>query len=89
VHSSLIGKIEKARRYAQEPERVGISQLTATFRGENDEHQVSFADGAWKCSCEFFAGWNVCCHTMAMERMLGAMLPRTSSQEQQLMAGAR
>ena len=89
MHSSLIGKIEKARRYAQEPERVGISQLSATFRGENDEHTVSYADGAWKCGCEFFAGWNVCCHTMAMERMLGTMLPKGSSQEAQLMAGAR
>ena len=92
MHSSLIGKIEKARRYAQEPERIGITQLSASFRGENDEHVVSYADGKWRCGCEFFRGWDVCCHTMAMERMLGAMLPRTESREAELMgatAGAR
>jgi hypothetical protein len=92
VHSSLIGKIEKARRYAQEPKRVSMQQIEATFQGENDAHRVSYREGAWHCSCEFFAGWNVCCHTMAMERLLGEMLPRTGSREAELMgapAGAR
>ena len=90
MHSSLIGKIEKARRYAQEPNRVSIKQLEATFRGENDEHTVALRDGSWHCSCEFFAGWNVCCHTMAMERLLGAMVPSSGSRESELMgAGAR
>ena len=92
MHSSLIGKIEKARRYAQEPKRVSMTTLECTFQGENDAHRVSFREGAWHCSCEFFAGWNVCCHTMAMERLLGEMLPRTGSRESELMAttaGAR
>jgi hypothetical protein len=90
VHSSLIGKIEKARRYAQEPDRVSIGEIKASFRGENDEHHVAYREGSWKCSCEFFGGWNVCCHTMAMERLLGAMLPRTGSRESELLsAGAR
>jgi hypothetical protein len=95
VHSSLIGKIEKARRYAQEPERIGITQLSASFRGENDEHVVSYGDGKWRCSCEFFRGWDVCCHTMAMERILRPMLPHSTGQEAELMgseaapAGAR
>ena len=31
MNSSIIGKIEKARRYAQEPERIRISALTATL----------------------------------------------------------
>ena len=88
MHSSLIGKIEKARRYAQEPHRVVVSQLSATFRGENDEHVVSYTDGQWKCSCEFFSGWDVCCHTMAMERMLGAMVARSGSREAELMGSA-
>jgi hypothetical protein len=85
VHSSLIGKIEKARRYAQEPNRVSMKQIEASFQGENDAHEVSYREGAWHCSCEFFSGWNVCCHTMAMERLLGAMLPRTGSREAELM----
>ena len=88
MHSSLIGKIEKARRYAQQPERVQFTRFTATFNGENDAHEVSYDAGAWKCSCEFFAGWDVCCHTMAIERMLGMMLPKTESRQEDLI-GAR
>jgi len=87
MHSSLIGKIEKARRYAQEPERITIHSLTATFRGSNDTHDLSFAAGRWHCGCEFFAGWNVCCHTMAMERLLAGMT-RVDTRESELMGMA-
>ena len=31
MQSSLIGKIEKAKRYAEEPERVTISDFSAVF----------------------------------------------------------
>jgi hypothetical protein len=88
MHSSLIGKIEKARRYALEPHRVTIGQLSATFRGENDEHVVAYSNERWTCTCEFFAGWSVCCHTMAMERMLNTMLPHSTGQEAELMGSA-
>ena len=38
LQSSLIGKIEKARRYADErEERIKFEALTVRFRGENDE----------------------------------------------------
>ena len=36
MHSSLIGKIEKAQRYEHEPERVTIQHLQADFKGEHD-----------------------------------------------------
>jgi hypothetical protein len=86
VHSSLIGKIEKARRYAQEPERVTMTEFKATFRGENDSHEVAYSSGKWKCSCEFFASWETCCHTMALERILAPMVTRAGSQEEALTA---
>jgi hypothetical protein len=75
VQSSLIGKVQKAKQYAQEPERVRIEQLTAQFRGENGDHRVTYDGAKWDCECHFFAGWGICCHTMAMERILGAMVP--------------
>lgn len=75
MNSSLIGKIEKAKRYAQERERIRLTALTATFRGENDSHEVALQDGRWRCTCDFFAGWGACAHTMAMERILDVMLP--------------
>ena len=75
MHSSLIGKIEKAKRYAQERERATFSQFSVHFRGENDSHTVSYKDGEWHCTCHFFSTWNTCSHTMAMQRILEAMLP--------------
>jgi hypothetical protein len=76
VQSSLIGKIEKAQRYAQEKERVTFSELSAKFRGENDNYTISYKDGKWHCSCSFFSQWGLCSHTMALEKILGGMLPK-------------
>jgi hypothetical protein len=75
VQSSLIGKVQKAKQYAQEPERVRFEQLRVEFNGENGDHTVSFDSGRWQCTCHFFSGWGICCHTMALERMLGVMVP--------------
>ena len=77
MHSSLIGKIEKARRYAQEPDRVSFGSLKVSFRGEHDSYAVEYDQGQWHCTCSFFAGWGVCSHTMAMQRMLGVMVPKS------------
>lgn len=87
MRSSLIGKIEKAKRYAQEPDRVTLSSLTAVFRGRNDDHGLTYADGQWHCTCNFFSQWGLCSHTMALQEMLGKMLPKealTSPLETQL-----
>ena len=69
MQSSLIGKIEKARRYAEEPDRVTFTTFSVRFRGENSEYETSYRDGAWHCTCSFFAAsGQYCSHTMAVER---------------------
>lgn len=75
MHSSLIGKIQKAKRYSEERDRVAFSELRVQFRGDHDTHAVSFEDGRWSCGCRFFSTWGTCSHVMAMERILGAMIP--------------
>ena len=75
MQSSLIGKIEKAKRYAQETERVTFSEFSVKFRGENDNYDVSYKDSKWHCSCHFFSSWDRCSHTMALEKIMGHMLP--------------
>ena len=75
MQSSLIGKIEKAKRYAQEKERITFSELSVKFRGENDDYTISYKDDHWHCSCHFFSNWGMCCHTMALEQILDKMLP--------------
>ena len=75
MQSSLIGKIEKAKRYAQETDRVTFKELSVKFRGENNSYDTGYRDGKWYCSCSFFANWGLCSHTMALEKMLTDMLP--------------
>ncbi|MEX2236831.1 MAG: hypothetical protein WEB00_04740 [Dehalococcoidia bacterium] len=75
MNSSLIGKIEKAHRYAEERDRMRFEGFQVSFRGENDYHQISFADSKWHCTCDFFAGWGLCSHSMALEKVLKGMLP--------------
>jgi hypothetical protein len=71
----MIGKIEKAGRYAAEPNRVSIHQMAVTLAGDNNQHEVTFDNGTWKCDCECFMLRRVCSHSMALERMLDHMLP--------------
>ena len=75
MQSSLIGKIEKAKRYAQETERVTFSEFSVEFQGEHDNYTTGYKDNQWHCSCRFFSNWGLCSHTMALERILGNMLP--------------
>ena len=75
MQSSLIGKIEKAKRYAQETERVTFSDFSVKFHGENDNYTTSYKDGKWHCSCHFFSTWGLCSHTMALQKILEKMLP--------------
>jgi hypothetical protein len=74
MHSDLIGKIEKARRYAQEPERIALDELKAHFRGGNNDHTITLSDGQWSCDCSFFHNWQTCAHVMAFQKIFHPML---------------
>lgn len=77
MHSSMIGKIEKAHRYAREPHRVHVSAMTATFDGGHDTYTVELRDGQWHCNCHTFeshAVGDTCAHVMAMQELLKPML---------------
>jgi hypothetical protein len=76
MRSSLIGKIEKAKNYAQEPQRVTFSSLSVDFRGEHNTYKLSYQDGKWQCSCHFFSQWGICSHIMALQQILANMLPK-------------
>ncbi len=76
MQSSLIGKIQKAHLYAREPERIQFQEFQTTFRGEHDSYDVAFRGGSWHCSCHFFPTWKTCSHVMALQKLMGVMLPR-------------
>ena len=71
----MIGKIEKSKRYAEEPERFSFDDFTIKFDGDNNDHTVTCDHGILCCDCEFFSVRKVCSHTMALERLLHQMLP--------------
>lgn len=70
----MIGKIEKAKRYAEQRDRIHFESLTVTFEGENNPHTVHYQDGMWQCDCEFFQSRWRCSHTMALEMILNGMI---------------
>ena len=71
----MIGKIDKAERYAAQKERIHIEALTVTLDGENNPHTVHLQDATWQCDCDFFQTRGRCSHTMALEMILEGMLP--------------
>ena len=69
MHSSLIGKVEKANRYARELDRITIDRMSLTFRGDNDTHHVSLDAGQWHCTCHYFESWGACVHLLALQKI--------------------
>jgi len=74
----MIGKIEKAKRYAEERDRIKFTSFSVTIQGENNPHTVTYTDGEWVCDCSFFKSRGVCSHSMALERVLEGMLPESA-----------
>lgn len=77
----MIGKIEKAKRYAEERDRVRFVSFCVSLRGENSTHMVTYENNQWECDCSFFRSRGVCSHTMAMERILADMIPESANTE--------
>ncbi|OGO64786.1 MAG: hypothetical protein A2Z45_11950 [Chloroflexi bacterium RBG_19FT_COMBO_55_16] len=70
----MIGKLEKAKRYAQQRDRIHFEAFKVTFEGQNNPHSVNFQNGEWQCDCDFFQSRGRCSHTMALEIILEEML---------------
>lgn len=70
----MIGKIEKAKRYAQERDRFQFTSFKVTVDGANNPHMVTYDEGVWQCDCDFFRTRGRCSHTMALEFILQDMI---------------
>ena len=79
MDSGMIGKIEKAKRYASEPERINFKQFEATVKGENSDHVVRYNEGKWSCTCSYFQNRAICSHTMAFEIILNQMVEKAET----------
>ena len=75
MNSATISSVEKARRYASEPDRIKFESFSLTFRGGHDTHTVSMQGDSFTCTCHHFeAHIGMCSHIMAVQRMLATML---------------
>ncbi len=73
---SMIGKIQKAKTYAEEPKRVTFNSLSVEFRGNNNTYSVTLGPEGWHCTCPGFQKYAICPHIMTLERIFSPMLKR-------------
>jgi len=55
MDSGMISKIQKAKQYAQERERIQFTEFTVSFQGNHNNYTVEYNNGKWHCGCDFFA----------------------------------
>lgn len=72
----MIGKIEKARRYAEERDRITFNSLAVEFTGEHGIYEVLLNNEGWASNSPSFQAHGIDVHIMALERLLGPMLKR-------------
>ncbi|HEY8731440.1 MAG TPA: hypothetical protein VIN69_05625 [Candidatus Limnocylindria bacterium] len=72
MNSSLISWIEKAKRYAAEPDRVQFHALEVSFRGDNGTHTIHLTGDEWSCECDHFKVHGLCAHVMTLQRLFAA-----------------
>jgi len=72
----MIGKIEKAKRYAEERDRITFNSLSMQLSGDNSTYELGLTADGWHCTCPGFHAHAICPHIMAMERLFKPMLKR-------------
>ncbi len=67
---NIVSDVRKAKRYAQERDRIQILSFACAFEGYNKTHFITYDEGVWTSTASFFAQRGVCSHTMALEKIL-------------------
>lgn len=67
---NIVSDVKKAKRYAQERDRIQIIRFDCVFEGYNKTHFVTYDEGNWTSTASFFAQRGVCSHIMALEKIL-------------------
>ncbi len=74
MNYSFISMVDKAKRYAEERDRIAITALQVEFRGNNGTHRLSLTGNDWSCECEHFKVHALCAHVMTLQRLFGVHL---------------
>lgn len=63
-------KRAKALRYADQPDRFSLVSLKFEMRSNHGVRQIEYADGRWRCVCEFYLKTSTCSHILAVQQIL-------------------
>jgi hypothetical protein len=67
--SSLLSKIDKAKRYVREPERFSITSDQAQVHSDHGTRNLMKKDNQWICDCNFHQEHLVCSHIIALKEL--------------------
>jgi len=74
MDTSMINKIQKAKEYANQPERITFHTLFLVFKGDNSTYDITLSPEGWSCTCPGFSKYGICPHIMSLEKILKSML---------------
>lgn len=66
----LAEKKAKAKKYATEPERFNFTSFEIKMNSTHDERTITYSDGQWGCTCDFYHHNGTCSHIMALQILL-------------------
>lgn len=81
MDNAMISRVEKAKRYAEEPERFQFQNFKVTVQGNNSTHWVTYEHGKFDSDYDYFLTHGYSQHTMALEKILDRMIVPPSRQE--------
>ncbi|MEK7473495.1 MAG: nucleoside-triphosphatase, partial [Patescibacteria group bacterium] len=66
----LVKKIERARGYISEPDRIIRKNSGAEIRSEHGKRNLIRLNGGWECNCDFFKINKICSHSIAAAEVI-------------------
>lgn len=63
-------KIAKGKNYAEQPERYEVCNLELKMKSLNGERDITYKNGNWSCTCDFFPKANICPHIIGAKESI-------------------
>lgn len=68
--AALLQKIDKAKRYLNEPSRFSYKDDEYFLQSDHDVRQLTSSGNGWTCRCPFFQDHSICSHVIALEEYI-------------------
>lgn len=81
MDNAMISRVEKAKRYADQPERFQFQSFIVSVQGSNNPYHISYNDGKFDSDYDYFIKHGYSQHTLALEKILAGMIAPPAQQE--------